>query len=204
MTRCPGCDTTEKSAVDAADAVPAYNSSIASGIRTPPSGVPGYYPPPRVLLADAHADTRDLYSVWLTQRGFSVSAVASANEVLTFAAAEAPDVIVTELMLPGGGPSLVQRLRAEPATADAVVIVLTTQTAPAQRDQAIAAGADSYLVKPCGAPRLGDAMATASRARFREAVPTGKRQDAVLRAAQRAFAIRERVATAIPPGSISD
>lgn len=173
--------------------MPADNSSIASAIRTTDSGPAGHYPPPRVLLADAHADTREFYAVWLTQRGFRVSAASSASEALELATAESPDVIVAELMLPGGGPELVRRLRANPATADAVLIVLTTQTATVQREQAIAAGADSYLVKPCGAPRLGDAMATASRVRFREAAPTERRQDAVLRAAQRSFAIRERV-----------
>lgn len=185
--------------------VPAHNSTIASEIRTPRSGPPGLYPPPRVLIADAHADTRELYAVWLTQRGFSVRAAASASDVLALAAAEAPDVIVTELMLPGGGAAFVERLRADPATGDAVLIVLTTQTAALLREQTIAAGADSYLVKPCGAPRLGDEMAAASRTRFRDAVPTERRQDAVLRAAQRVFAIRERVAAGVVPrSSISD
>ena len=179
--------------------MPAYNPSIASGIRTRSSTLCGHYPPPRVLLADAHADTRELYTVWLTQRGFLVSTACSASEALAAAAAEAPDVIVSELMLPGGGPGLVERLRADSATADAVLIVLTTQTAPAQRHHAVAAGADSYLVKPCGAPRLGDEMVSASRRRFRDAVPSQGLQDAVLRAAQRAFAIRERVVSAIPP-----
>jgi DNA-binding response OmpR family regulator len=172
--------------------VPASQFSIASGIR---STVSGQYPAPRVLLADAHADTRELYAVWLTQRGFVVSTAASAHQVAALASTESPDVIVTELMLPGGGPALVRSLRTHAATADAVVIVLTTQTAGPLREQALAAGADCYLVKPCGAPRLGDAMVSASRTRFREAVPSEHRQDAVLRAAQRAFAIRERVAT---------
>jgi len=69
------------------------------------------------------------------------------------------------------------------------------------REHALAAGADSYLVKPCGAPRLGQAMASASRSRFRDAVPRERRQDAVLRAAERAFAIRERVAAGTAPSA---
>jgi DNA-binding response OmpR family regulator len=182
--------------------VPASSSSIASGIRPT---VRGHYPAPRVLLADAHPDTRELYAVWLTQRGFVVSTAASAGEISAVASTEPPDVIVTELMLPGGGPALVRSLRAHATTADAVVIVLTTQTSVPLREQALAAGADCYLVKPCGAPRLGDAMVSASRARFRDAMPGERRQDAVLRAAQRAFAIRERVATgAVPRDPIID
>jgi two-component system chemotaxis response regulator CheY len=152
------------------------------------------YPAPRVLLADAHGDTRALYETWLVQRGFSVIHAASADDMLQRVRGAAPDVIVTELMLPGGGTHVIDQLRADPVTRDAVVIVLTTQNAIALRDRAIEAGADLYLVKPCGAARLGDVMASASRARFERLAPRvdGDRA-ALLRAAQRTFAIRERV-----------
>jgi CheY-like chemotaxis protein len=168
--------------------------STAGDVRPAGRVVSEHYPAPRVLLVDAHADTRDLYVVWLTQHGFSVRVAGSGDEAVAIARAEALDVIVTEMMLPDGGPPLVRRLRAVPAAAEAVLVVLTTQNAASLREQALEAGADSYLVKPCGAPRLGEAMASVSRARFRRAIPTELRQDAVLRAAQRAFAIRERVA----------
>ena len=171
--------------------------STAGDLRRAGCAVSERYPAPRVLLVDAHADTRALYSVWLTQHAFSVRVAESGDEAVAIARAEALDVIVTEMMVPDGGPPLVRRLRAVPAAADAVLLVLTTQTAAMLREQALEAGADSYLVKPCGAPRLGEAMVSASRARFRSAIPTELRQDAVLRAAQRAFAIRERMASAL-------
>lgn len=122
-----------------------------------------------------------------------VKAAASGADAVALAHEEAPDVIVAEMMLPDGGPSLVRRLRADPATADAVLIVVTTQDATLLRDQAIEAGADSYLVKPCGALRLAEAMAIASRARFQGAMPSQLHHDAVMRAALRSLAIRERV-----------
>ena len=172
--------------------------STAGDFRRAGRAVSEHYPAPRVLLVDAHADTRDLYAVWLTQRAFSVRVADSGDEAVAIARGEALDVIVTEMMVADGGPPLVRRLRAVPAAADAVLLVLTTQTAAILREQALEAGADGYLVKPCGAPRLGEAMASASRARFRGAIPTELRQDAVLRAAQRAFAIRERVASTLP------
>jgi CheY-like chemotaxis protein len=119
---------------------------------------------------------------------------ATADETLEQAHTHAPDVSVIELMLPGGGTHVVDRLRADAATRDVVVIVLTTQNAVALREQALDAGADIYLVKPCGAPRLGDVMASVSRARFERLAPRldGDRS-ALLRAAQRTFAIRERI-----------
>jgi CheY-like chemotaxis protein len=173
--------------------------STASDLGVAARALSGLYPPPRVLLADAHDDTRDLYRVWLTQHGFLVKVAASGDDALAQAHSEPPDVIVTEMMLPDGGPAFVQRLRADPATSDAILIVLTTQTTPLIREQALEAGADSYLAKPCGAPRLGEAMASASRARFRGAIPSALHRDAVVRAALRSFAIRERVADGAPP-----
>jgi CheY-like chemotaxis protein len=178
--------------------LPANSPVASSGVR---SAALEHYPAPRVLLADGHRDTCDMYAVWLTQRGFLVSAAASASEIEALAGIEPVDVIVTELILPGGGTPMLRALRANPATADAVVIVVTTQNAAPLREQALAAGADCYLVKPCSAARLGEAMASSSRARFREAVPTARQRDVVLRAAQRAFAIRERVACAATSSS---
>jgi CheY-like chemotaxis protein len=158
------------------------------------------YPAPRVLLADAHGDTRALYETWLVQRGFSVVGAASGDETVQLAQAHAPDIIVTELMLPGGGTHVLNRLRADAGTADVVLIVLTTQNAVALRDEAIDAGADIYLVKPCGAARLGEVMASVSRARFERLAPRADgNRSALLRAAQRTFAIRERIGA--PPES---
>jgi CheY-like chemotaxis protein len=155
------------------------------------------YPAPRVLLADAHDDTRALYDMWLSQRGFSVIHAASADDLLAQSHLHSPDVVVLELMLPGGGPETVSRLRADPVTADTVVVILTSQNVAALRDETIDAGADIYVVKPCGAARLGEIMVSVSRARFERAAIRPGGRDALLRAAQRTFAIRERTRTVV-------
>lgn len=142
---------------------------IASGPSARILAWPGHasarIPRRSVLLVEAHADTRDLYAMWLRERDYHVGVAGSAADAVSAARADQPDVVVVELMLPGGGPALVRRLRAEPATAAALIIVLTTQTQPALRAQAIAAGADIYALKPCGAPRLGQLIELGSRSR---------------------------------------
>ena len=138
-----------------------------------------------------------MYEMWLTQRGFSVIHAASADDLLTLSHVHSPDVVVLEVMLPGGGPATVSRLRADPVTSDAVVVVLTSQNVAALRDESIDAGADIYVVKPCGAARLGEIMVSVSRARFERAAIRPGGRDALLRAAQRTFAIRERTRTVI-------
>jgi len=168
------------------------------------------YPPPNVLLIEGHADTRELYELWLTQREFAVTATASGGAGLAAARAQAPDIIVVELMVPEGGVPLVRALRSEAGCRDTILIVLTTQADTALREHALEAGADFYLVKPCGVIRLGEVMAIASRDRSRLVAPDtsgAKVPPARIRlAVRRARAIRERLASdqpalPVPPGS---
>jgi two-component system alkaline phosphatase synthesis response regulator PhoP len=124
------------------------------------------YPAPRVLLVEAHPDTWELYGLWLTESGFHVTVAGSAEDALTAARSDHPDVVVAELMVPGGGVPMVQAMRAEPALDGALLIVLTTQAGPAMRQAALAAGADAFVVKPCGAARLCGCLLAASRDRL--------------------------------------
>ena len=169
------------------------------------------HPPPNVLLVEGHADTRDLYELWLTQRAFAVTATASGDVALAAVRAQAPDVIVVELMAPDGGVPLVRALRAEAGCRDAIMIVVTTQVDPALRERALEAGADFYLVKPCGVLRLGEVIAIASRDRARLVAPEtagAKPSSARIRLAlRRSRAIRERLASdhpapSVPPASL--
>jgi DNA-binding response OmpR family regulator len=155
-----------------------------------------------VLLIEGHADTRELYELWLTQREFAVTATASGGAGLAAARAQAPDIIVVELMVPEGGVPLVRALRSEAGCRDTILIVLTTQADTALRERALEAGADFYLVKPCGVIRLGEVMAIASRDRSRLVAPDtsgAKVPPARIRlAVRRARAIRERLASDQP------
>ena len=164
------------------------------------------YPPPTVLLIEGHADTRDLYELWLTQRAFTVCATASGNAGLTAARAQSPDVVVVELMVPDGGVPLIRALRADAGCREAIIIVLTTQADTALREHALEAGADFYLVKPCGVLRLGEVMAIASRDRSRLVAPVtygAKPSSARIRLAlRRARAIRERLVLDAPAPSV--
>jgi DNA-binding response OmpR family regulator len=115
--------------------------------------------PFRVLLADADADTRILYELWLTQHGFDVRIAASADAAFATVRHWRPDIVVTELMLPGGGLGLLNRFLTCEQTRHARLIVLTTQNATVLRREAGEAGAHLYLVKPCSARQLVVAIA---------------------------------------------
>src|SRR5688572_23124220 len=71
----------------------------------------------------------------------------SGGEALA-AAANPPDVVVIEPRTPGGGWELARRLGVKVAGKRPLLVVLTTDTTPAARRAADAAGIDLYLVKP--------------------------------------------------------
>ena len=69
--------------------------------------------------------------------------------------ARRPDVVLTDVMMPNlDGFGLVARLRADEATADLPVIVLSARAGEESRIEGLQAGADDYLVKPFSAREL--------------------------------------------------
>ena len=69
---------------------------------------------PRVLIADDNADMRDYLSRLLAVR-FEVDAVADGEQALAMARRAQPDLILTDVMMPGlDGFALLQKLRADP------------------------------------------------------------------------------------------
>jgi CheY-like chemotaxis protein len=156
------------------------------------------YPAPTVLLIEPHGDTRELYHLWLTQCGFAVTVASSGVHAAADARSAGADVIVIEPVFEPDWVALIRTLRAEPTCADAVVIVLTTQTDGVVRRQAVQAGADAYLTKPCGVTQLAEAIATASLERLRLVPPEpsriGPARLRLRQAVQRCRAIRERLA----------
>ena len=72
-----------------------------------------------------------------------------------------PTVILQDLVMPGAdGLSLVREYRANPATRDLPIIVLSTKEDPAVKSAAFSAGANDYLVK------LPDAIELIARVRY--------------------------------------
>ena len=73
---------------------------------------------------------------------------ADAREALTIANQIKPTVILQDLVMPGvDGLTLVKQFRANPATKDTPIIVLSTNENPQVKGQAFALGANDYLVK---------------------------------------------------------
>lgn len=77
----------------------------------------------RLLLIDDDQELCELLSRWLTQEGFQVTACHEAAGARQALAAQAPEAVVLDVMLPdGSGLELLKQLRGEhpPASADAL------------------------------------------------------------------------------------
>ncbi len=103
-----------------------------------------------VLLVDDEPDIRALGEIALGEVGtFEVRTAASGEAALEAARAQAPDVILLDFMLPDmDGPEVLERLRADPATAAIPVVFLTAKAGRAQDAALRAQGAQGVLPKP--------------------------------------------------------
>jgi CheY-like chemotaxis protein len=103
----------------------------------------------RVLVVDDSSVVRDLIAVNLELEGLEVVRCADGIEALEQVAEQRPDAITLDVMMPRlDGFSTVERLRAEPATADIPIVIVTGRASAADLARGEALGVDAYLTKP--------------------------------------------------------
>jgi CheY-like chemotaxis protein/anti-sigma regulatory factor (Ser/Thr protein kinase) len=101
-----------------------------------------------VLVVDDNADMRSYLSRLLGAH-WAVRTTANGEEALQAVAEQAPDIVLTDVMMPRiDGFQLVQALRADPATAGIPVIMLTARAGQEASVEGLQSGADDYLAKP--------------------------------------------------------
>lgn len=102
-----------------------------------------------VLVVDDERDITALVAYHLAKAGYRVSTAATGPAALEAVAAEPPDLVVLDLMLPGrSGYEVLSELKAREETRDLGVIVLTARREEPDRLKGLAGGADDYLTKP--------------------------------------------------------
>lgn len=102
---------------------------------------------PKILVIDDDVRLRELLNRYLDEQGFSVKAVADAQQMDRALARELYDLLVLDLMLPGeDGLSICRRLRG--GGNQTPVIMLTAKGDDVDRIVGLEMGADDYLPKP--------------------------------------------------------
>ena len=105
---------------------------------------------PSVLIVDDDPSIRKLVATTLEDvAGFELVEAADGDEALELAREEAPAIVLLDIDMPGiDGFEACRRLRAEPQTADATVVMLTAAADEEAERAAEEAGADLFITKP--------------------------------------------------------
>ena len=145
------------------------HEEITPGHDTDPSAQAGRALPARVLVADDNADMREYLARLLRSAGYRVTTVTDGQAALDAVRAGAPDLVISDVMMPRlDGLGLVTALRADARTAAVPVLLLTARAGQEASIEGLRAGADDYLVKPFSAAELlARARASVELARFR-------------------------------------
>lgn len=102
-----------------------------------------------VLIADDDADIRELVTFKLEQANLEVLAVGDGVAALEAARAHRPRLAVLDVAMPGmSGLDVCRMLRADPATSDMLIIMLTARVQEEDVEGGFSAGADDYVAKP--------------------------------------------------------
>jgi len=102
-----------------------------------------------ILVIDDGADNRLLLSATLQHAGYEPLLAEHGEAGLAMLAARTPTLILLDYSMPGlTGPEVTRRIRARPETAHTPIILLTASDDDGHIEEAFAAGADDYIVKP--------------------------------------------------------
>src|SRR5207302_1599130 len=103
----------------------------------------------RVLIVEDSPTIVSVVKYFLELEGFEVLVAENGLIGLEMAAREHPDVIVSDVMMPGmGGLAMVKVLRADPEMASVRILMLTAESSVESETEGLAAGADDYILKP--------------------------------------------------------
>jgi DNA-binding response OmpR family regulator len=103
---------------------------------------------PKVLLVEDHADMRAYLRKHLA-RDYELLEAARGDTGLRMVRTEMPDVVVSDIMMPGlDGYALCRALKADPETDFIPVVLLTAKTGTPSKIEGLEGGADDYLTKP--------------------------------------------------------
>lgn len=109
----------------------------------------------KILVVDDTPQNVKLLADLLTVKGYTVVTAGTGEEGLAKLAAENPDLVLLDIMMPGlSGYDVCRRIREEPGTALLPVVLVTSLDPQQERIKGIEAGADDFLSKPINQPEL--------------------------------------------------
>lgn len=110
---------------------------------------------PRILIADDNPSNADLLDAHLDGAEFETKLVYNGEDALAVAREWKPDLILLDVMMPKlSGFEVCSRLRADPATHDMAILMITALDQSSDVDKAVEAGTDDFITKPINKTEL--------------------------------------------------
>jgi two-component system, chemotaxis family, chemotaxis protein CheY len=115
---------------------------------------------PKVILSvDDSRSIRQMVSFTLTQAGYQVLEAVDGKDALTKLAVSNVDMVITDLNMPNmNGIELIREVRKQTKFKFIPIIMLTTESQDATKQEGKAAGATGWIVKPFNATQLVDVV----------------------------------------------
>lgn len=145
----------------------------------------------RILVVDDIEANVRLLEAKLTAEYYEVLTASDGPTALAMAAAERPDIVLLDVMMPGmDGFSVCRRLKDDPETRHVPVVLVTALDGRADRVAGLEAGADDFLTKPIDDVMLLARVRSLTRLKavideLREREASGRRMGVIAGAASR-------------------
>ncbi len=102
-----------------------------------------------ILVVEDTPSEMELMVHYLQSSGWTIISATSAQEALDKAIEHRPDVIVTDVVMPGmSGFELCRSLKKQPETAAVPIVICTSKNQDIDRLWGMKQGADAYVTKP--------------------------------------------------------
>jgi two-component system, chemotaxis family, response regulator PixH len=116
-----------------------------------------------ILVVEDTLSEIELLSHYLQESGYTVISTAIAKDALNMAIEQQPDVIITDVVMPGmSGFELCRSLKKHPTTAKIPIVICSSKNQEIDRLWGMKQGADAYITKPFSREQLLKAVASVS------------------------------------------
>ena len=116
-------------------------------------------PEQKILVVDDEVSVTELFSMMLEMEGYRVRVVHDVQSAKNALEEEPADLLLVDIMMPeASGLELCRYVRAEPFLASTPIIVISARSQLDEVHEGLAAGADTYLLKPVSKNELIEAV----------------------------------------------
>lgn len=104
----------------------------------------------KILIVDDESEIRKIVEMTLSSDEYQILQAQSGEEAIDIATAKKPDLIIMDIMMPGGmdGFEATRILKNEPKTRASTIIILTGKAQEDELEKGFKAGAEDFFLKP--------------------------------------------------------